>query len=282
MANSNNPTPVTGYTLPVIHTLDTVANGTGDGYKLYGRDASKEMGIGLSAYATNASLWASTNLTLGGSLVSNLSTYASSLRSLFVSGLGSAALSLVPTETAQTTRLSELALAAKAILEDPEIDPTENAQLAAGMSAAMGGGHSAVPAIKDNITFEQKLKAKTLALNSYVQALGEYYKLTSTAAQLANSASENATKTAAQVPVVAPFESQLTADVLSNWQDSLNTGQVRDQQIRQTVAAGHIVSQFGPTTISYTPSTWNASEWNAEFTTAFLGIRSQASAATTI
>ena len=291
MANSNNPTPVTGYTLPEIHVLDTVTNGVGSGYKLYGRDAGKEMAAGLNNYASNASLWASTNLTLGGSLVSNLSNYAGSLRPLFVSGLGSAALALVPTETAQTTRLSELALAAKAILEDPEIDPTENAQLAAGMSAAMGGGHSAVPAIKDNITFEQKLKAKTLALDSYTKALGEYFKLTTMAAQLAGNASENAAKTAQQVPVVAPFESQLTADVLSNWQDSLNTGQVRDQQIRQTVAAGHVISQFGPTGVSnqsnipginFDPGTWNASLWNAEFTTAYLGIRSQATAATTI
>ena len=282
MANTNNPTPVAGYTMPEIHVLDTVANGEGSGYKLYGRNASQEMTIGINAYASNASLWASTNLTLGNSMVSNLSTYAGSLRTLFTYGLGSAALSLVPTEAAQMTRLSELSLAAKAILEDPEIDPTENGQLAAGLSAAMGGGHNAVTAIKDNLTFEQKLKAKSTALTAYVQALGEYFKLTNQAAALASAASENATKTAAQVPIAAPFESQLTADVLANWQDSLNTGQVRDQQIRQTVAAGHIVSQFGPATISYTPSTWNASEWNAEFTTAFLGIRSQAAAAKTI
>jgi hypothetical protein len=285
MANSNNPTPISGYTLPVIHTFDTVVTGngtiTGDGYKLYGRSASSEMAQGLNAYASNASLWASTNLTLGGSLVSNVSSFASSLRTSFVSGLGSAALTLVPTTTAQTTRLEEMALAAKAILEDPEIDPTENGQLAAGLSAAMGGGHSAVPAIKDNITFEQKLKAKATALTAYAQALGEYFKLTNQAAVLAGGASENATKTAAVVPVVAPFESQLVSDIFANWQDSLNTGQVRDQQIRQTVVAGETVGTFGAT-LTYSPTTWNASEWNAEFTTAYLGIKSQAAAAKTI
>lgn len=290
MANSNDNTPVPSYTMPVVHTLDTVtaqsSSGTvtitGDGYKLYGRDASSEIAAGLSAYASNASTWASTNLTLGTSLVSNLTSYASSLRTSLVSGLGSAALSLVPLSNDQSTRLSELALLAKAIIDDPEIDPTENGQLAAGLSAAMGGGHAAVPAIKDNITFEQKLRAKTLAINAYAQALGEYSKNTQIAANLAGGANDKAVATGAQVPVVAPMESQLVTDIFANWQDTLNTGQVRDQQVRQTVQAGVTVNEFGPTTVSYTPSTWNASEWNAEFTTAYLGIKSQASAAKTI
>lgn len=281
MANSNDTSPVAGYTMPVIHNLDTVSGATGEGYKLYGRDAASEMTAGLNAYSSNASLWASTNLTLGSSLVSNLSTYAGSLRTSYISGLGSAALSLVPTEAAQMTRLSELSLAAKAILEDPEIDLTENGQLAAGLSAAMGGGHNAVTAIKDNLTFDQKLKAKSTALTAYVQALGEYFKLTNQAAVLASGASENATKTAVQVPIVAPFESQLVSDILANWQDSLNTGQVRDQQIRQTVAAGSSLGAFGAS-ITYSPASWNASEWNAEFTTAYLGVKSQAAAAVKI
>lgn len=279
MANSNDNTPVPSYTMPVIHNLDTVAGATGDGYKLYGRDVSSEMAAGLAAYASNASSWASTNLTLGTSLVSNLTSYAGSLRTSFTSGLGSSALTLLPASNDQLTRLSELALLAKAIVDDPEIDVTENGQLAAGLSAAMGGGHSAVPAIKDNISFSQKLEAKKVAIQAYANALGEYFKNSNLAAGLAGGASENATKTAATVPVVAPFESQLASDIFANWQDSLNTGQVRDQQIRQTVAAGTIVGNFGPTTISYSPSSWNASEWNAEFTTAYLGIRSQAEAA---
>lgn len=285
MANSNDNTPVPSYTMPVIHNLDTVAGATGDGYKLYGRDASSEMAAGLAAYASNASTWASTNLTLGTSLVSNLTSYASSLKTSLVSGLGSAALSLVPLSNDQSTRLSELALLAKAIIDDPEIDPTENGQLAAGLSAAMGGGHAAVPAIKDNITFEQKLRAKTLAINAYAQALGEYSKNTQIAANLAGGANDKAVTTGAQVPVVAPMESQLVTDIFANWQDSLNTGQIRDQQIRQTVAAGEVVGAFGPPgesggpPITYSPAFWNASQWNAEFTTAYLGIRSQAEAA---
>lgn len=285
MANSNDNTPVPSYTMPVIHNLDTVAGATGDGYKLYGRDVSSEMAAGLAAYSSNASTWASTNLTLGTSLVTNLTSYAGSLRTSLVSGLGSSALSLVPLSNDQNTRLSELALLAKAIIDDPEIDVTENGQLAAGMSAAMGGGHAAVPAIKDNLSFEQKLRAKTLAIQAYANALGEYSKNTQIAASLAGNASDKSVALGAQVPVVAPFESQLASDIFANWQDSLNTGQVRDQQIRQTVAAGTIVGNFGPPgeaggdPIVFTPPAWNASLWNAEFTTAYLGIKSQAEAA---
>ena len=278
MANSNDNTPVPSYTMPVIHNLDEVDGATGDGYKLYGRDVASEMAAGIAAYSSNASTWASTNLTLGGSLVSNLTSYASSLRTSLVSGLGSAALTLVPASNDQLTRLSELALLAKAIIDDPEIDQTSNGQLAAGLSAAMGGGHAAVPAIKDNISFSQKLEAKKVAITAYGSALGEYFRNTQLAANLASGASEGAVKVAAEVPVVAPFESALATDIFANWQDSLNTGQIRDQQIRQTVAAGTVVGGFGAS-LTYTPATWNASEWNAEFTTAYLGIKSQAAAA---
>ena len=73
------------------------------------------------------------------------------------------------------------------------------------------------------------------------------------------------------VPNVAPFESQLSSDILANWQDTLNTGQLRDQQIRQTYEAGDALNSFNPGT--------NFSAWNAEYALAYCGIKSQAAAA---
>jgi hypothetical protein len=63
----------------------------------------------------------------------------------------------------------------------------------------------------------------------------------------------------------------MAADILSSWNDALNTGQLRDQQIRQTYAAGDALNDFNPGT-SY-------SAWNAEYALAYCGIKSQAAAA---
>jgi hypothetical protein len=186
--------------------------------------------------------------------------------------MGSSAISLVPTTSGQVLRLDELALAAKALLDDPEIDESANGQISAGLSAAMGGGHNAVTAIKDNITFDQKLQAKNVAFGAYAQALDAYYKTyTATGSQLSQVTTDGAAKAALMVPTVAPFESQMAADILSNWNDALNTGQLRDQQIRQTYEAGAALDSFNPGT--------NFSAWNAEYALAYCGIKSQAAAA---
>ena len=262
---SNDTTPVAGYAMPEVHN--------GYNYKIYGRDMSSEITATLDAYIANSSKWASANLTLTGSLVSQTVTNAANLRPMYSSSMGSSAISLVPTTSGQVLRLDELALAAKALLDDPEIDESANNQISAGLSAAMGGGHNAVTAIKDNITFEQKLQAKNVAFGAYAQALDAYYKTyTATGSQLSQITSDGAAKAALMVPTVAPFESQLAADILSNWQDTLNTGQLRDQQIRQTHAAGVALDGF-------TPSTAGASAWNAEYALAYCGIKSQAAAA---
>ena len=261
---SNDTTPVSGYTMAPVHT--------GYGYSIYGRDMSSEISATLDAYIANSSKWSSTNLTLTGSLASQTVTNAATLRPMYSSSMGSAAISLVPTTSGQALRLDELALAAKALIESPEIDESANNQISAGLSAAMGGGHNAATAIKDNITFEQKLQAKQVAFGAYAQALDAYYKTyTATGSQLSQVTSDGAAKAALMIPTVAPFESQLAADILSNWQDTLNTGQLRDQQIRQTYDAGSALDSFNPGT--------NFSAWNAEYALAYCGIKSQAAAA---
>lgn len=304
-------------------TPPTAHNGTG--YELYGRDLSTEIGYTLDAYLANASQWASTNLALTGSLANQTVANHTTLKTMYSGSMGSSAISLVPTTseqvlrlgelalaakalsenpeiptiptTASPARLEELALAAKALIESPEIDESANGQIAASMSAAMGGGHNSITAIKDNISFDQKLQAKQIAFTAYTQsldaynkafdqklqtkqiafaayaqALDAYYKTyTATGSQLSQVTVDGAAKAALMMPIVAPFESQLSADILSNWQDSLNTGQLRDQQIRQTNAAGVALDSFDPGT--------NFTAWNAEYALAYCGIKSQAAAA---
>lgn len=261
---SNDTSPATGYTMTPIHS--------GYSYSMFGRNLSSEMSVTLDSYLANASKWASTNLSLTGSIVSQTASHASTLRPSFTSTMGSSAISLVPTTSGQVTRMDELALAAKALLESPEIDESANGQISASMSAAMGGGHNSATAIKDNITFEQKIAAKQLAFTAYAQALDAYYKTyTATGSTLAAATADGSVKAAMMVPNVAPFESQLSADIMANWQDTLNTGQLRDQQIRQTYEAGDALSSFNPGS--------NFSAWNAEYALAYCGIKSQAAAA---
>lgn len=264
---TSNAEPVPGtYSMPIVHT--------GYGYHMYGRSLSSEMSVTLDAYLANSSKWATTNLGLTGSIVSQTVTHAGTIKPVFSGTMGSAAIPLVPTTTGQVSRMDELALAAKALLESPEIDESANAQISASMSAAMGGGHNSVTAIKDNITFEQKLQAKQLAFTAYAQALDAYYKTyTATGSTLAGAVADGSVKAAMMVPNVAPFESQLSSDILANWQDTLNTGKLRDQQIKQTVAAGDALDNFNPGT--------NYTAWNAEYALAWCGIKSQAGAAKT-
>jgi hypothetical protein len=191
---------------------------------------------------------------------------------------GTTFLNNVPTNADQREKLVELAAKAKALYEDPEIDVSQNTQYAAGMSAAMGGGHNAATAIKDNISFEQKLEAKKVALQAYTQALDAYFKTyTSTAVQMGSDINKSALVAATSVPTVVPFESQLAGDVYSNWQDIKNTGQMRDQQIRQTYnGAKAMLSYYKKTDAWIEQNSWN---WYPETTATVLGIRSQYHAA---
>ena len=141
----------------------------------------------------------------------------------------------------------------------------------------MGGGHNAVPALKDNLAFEQKLQAKQLALGTYAQVLDMYYKTyTASAIQVGSTIAQTANQTAASIPTVVPLESQLAGDILSNWQDTINTGQMRDQQIRQTLAGSVAMRNAYINSDNYWPS-GNL----AEHVVATMGIRSQYAAAST-
>lgn len=296
----NDTSPIGQYSMPIIHYLTQIGTDTNGyalnkGYKLYGRSMGDEITEGIAAYVSNTTNWAAANSTAKAALITDTTTQYESLRLPLKKGFAPQTvinpnaiqfipetyIDNVPTTNDQRARLAELALAAKSLLESPEIDETQNAQLAAGLSAAMGGGHSAVPAIKDNITFEQKLAAKQLALATYAQALDVYFKTyTNSAMQVGQIINPASMQVSAGTPTVVPFESQLAGDIFANWQDTLNTGQMRDQQMRQTLSGSAALKVYNDTSDTWmTP--YNIGNWNAEITAAVLGTKSQYRAAST-
>jgi hypothetical protein len=285
------------FDFPVAHTTTSSSFPVGgdgyitnQGYKLYGRCLVNEMLTGISAYSQATADWSSTNLAAKTAMASDVSTFSIGFRDSMLHGMAGQGLpgvtvsyvDNVPTKEDQRLKLTELAAAAKALLEDNEIDPTQNAQYAAGLSAAMGGGHNSATAIKDNITFEQKLQAKQIAFATYSQALDAYYKTyTATATQLGMSANQTGLATSATIPTVVPFESQLAADVFTNWQDTLNTGQMRDQQIRQTLNGAKAMDSVYNMTQTWISTNNNGAGFSSELLIGLTGIRSQYKAAIT-
>jgi len=293
-------TPDASYTLPLIHELvsvetDKYLNPTDKGYRLYGRSMTDEIRYGIAANSANLEDWKTANRTAKGHLAQDVNISGITIRNNLVyrfneenTGMVQIADDLfgpappswvanVPTKILQRERLIEFAAAAKSLYESPEIDETQNGQLALGLSAAMGGGHNAVPALKDNLAFEQKLQAKQLALGTYAQVLDMYYKTyTASAIQVGSTIAQTANQTAASIPTVVPLESQLAGDILANWQDTINTGQMRDQQVRQTLAGSRAMRVAYNNTDTYYPQ--NAV---AEHFVATMGIRSQYASAST-
>ena len=293
--------PIPAYVMPTVHSLtqvqtDNLGFPVPKGYRLFGRTFSDEIKAGIAGYAANTADWATANTTAKAALITDTTTQFESLRVPLKKGFAPETvinpnamqfvpetyIHNVPTTNDQRARLAELALAAKSLLESPEIDETQNAQLAAGLSAAMGGGHSSVPAIKDNITFEQKLAAKQLAFATYAQALDTYYKTyTASAMQVGQIINPASIQVSAGTPTVVPYESQLAGDIFANWQDTLNTGQMRDQQMRQTAAGAEALKSYYDATSFAAGNLSYINLWSAETTASVMGIRSQFKAAAT-
>jgi hypothetical protein len=288
------------YTLPLVHNLTSVEtdkylNPTDRGYSLYGRSMTDEISYGIRANAANLIGWRDANADAKKYLAQDVNTTGTLIRNNLVYKFNEENTGFiivggdmmmpappswvenVPTKILQRERLIEFAAAAKSLYESPEIDETQNSQLALGLSAAMGGGHNAVPALKDNLAFEQKLQAKQLALGTYAQVLDMYYKTyTASAIQVGSTIAQTANQTAASIPTVVPLESQLAGDILANWQDTINTGQMRDQQIRQTLAGSRAMRTAYTNTEVYYPQ-----GAVAEHLVATMGVRSQYASAST-
>jgi hypothetical protein len=297
----NDTSPIGSYSMPLVHYLTTIgtdANGypTNKGYKLYGRSMGSEITEGIAAYADNTTNWATANTSAKTSLIGDVGAFTQTLRPRLKEGFAPSYdpipgtqpmypetfVDNVPTKQDQRTKLAELAAAAKSLLESPEIDESQNYQLAAGLSAAMGGGHNAVPAIKDNITFEQKLQAKQIAFATYAQALDAYYKTyTASALQVGQIVNPGSMQVAAGTPTVVPFESQMAGDIFANWQDTLNTGQMRDQQMRQTSAGANAMQSVFDMSTNWISTNNNGNGFSSELLIGITGIRSQYKAAYT-
>jgi len=284
------------FNFPTAHSLtpsnisvDGQGYATNVGYVLYGRCLVNEMITGIDAYSQAMEGWKDANVLAKTHMANDVIVFGNGFRNSMLFGMSpegvpatASYVNNVPIKQDQRDKLTELAAAAKSLLEDNEIDPTQNAQYAAGLSAAMGGGHNAATAIKDNITFEQKLQAKQLAYATYAQALDVYYKTyTATATQLGMNANQTGLATGATIPTVVPFESQLAGDIFSNWQDLKNTGQMRDQQIRQTFNGAKAMDSVYNMTQTWISTNNNGNGFTSELLIGLTGIRSQYKAAVT-
>lgn len=101
-------------------------------------------------------------------------------------------------------------------------------QYLAGMSAAFGGGHTNT-AIFSKVSSEERKLAIIDAATKNLQSL--------------NSLTYQSTSA---MPLVVPIESQLVADAAASAVESYAMGEIRAQQIRQSVEAGNMLATLGP------------------------------------
>lgn len=101
-------------------------------------------------------------------------------------------------------------------------------QYLAGMSAAMGGGHSSVAGFGVLATQDKQLMVHESAAKLAATLMGMTYQATS------------------GMPLVVPIESQLVADACASAVEAHSAGNIRSQQIRQSTAAGAVLSSIQP------------------------------------
>jgi hypothetical protein len=97
-----------------------------------------------------------------------------------------------------------------------------------GMSAAFGGGHTNI-GIFAKVTSEERRIAAIDATTKYMQSI--------------NSLSYQSTSA---MPLVVPIESQLVADASASAVEAYAMGEIRNQQVRQSEAAGNLLATLGP------------------------------------
>jgi hypothetical protein len=101
-------------------------------------------------------------------------------------------------------------------------------QYLAGMSAAMGGGHASVAGFGVLATQDKQLMVHESAAKLAATLMGMTYQATS------------------GMPLVVPIESQLVADACASAVEAHSAGNIRSQQIRQSQAAGSVLSNITP------------------------------------
>ena len=126
-----------------------------------------------------------------------------------------------------------------------------------GMSAAFGGGHSAVAAFNNLATQNMQLAVHGACQKTAEVIMGLTYTATSA------------------MPLVVPIESQLVSDACASAVEQYNLGTVRDQQVRQSIELGNVLSAVGPPAII-----GNAPQTPADEVLAYASINAQGLAAT--
>ena len=112
------------------------------------------------------------------------------------------------------------------------------AQYLAGMSSAFGGGHTSVSMFTNLSNQQTQVQSHDLAR----QVAGTLMQLTYQATT--------------SMPLVVPIESQLVNDASASAVEQYNLGQIRDQQVRQSVTLGEdLLGITAPVTIGNAPQT---------------------------
>ena len=105
---------------------------------------------------------------------------------------------------------------------------TAYTQYLAGMSAAFGGGHVAVTALTNITSQDRRMQILELAVKQLQGTGGTTHQATSA------------------MPLLVPVESQLVADASAGALESYALGEIRNQQVRQSKAAGAHMSAVAP------------------------------------
>ena len=105
---------------------------------------------------------------------------------------------------------------------------TAYTQYLAGMSASFGGGHIAVTALTNITTQDRRMQILELAVKQLQGTGGTTHQATSA------------------MPLLVPVESQLVADAHASAIESYALGEIRNQQVRQSQAAGAIMATVAP------------------------------------
>lgn len=111
---------------------------------------------------------------------------------------------------------------------NPSLPDVAYSQFLAGMSSAFGGGHSSVALYNQLATQQKQIAVQEIATRLASTTMGLTYQATTA------------------MPLVVPIESQLVADVSASGIEAHNAGQIRSQQVRQSQAAGSILSNAQP------------------------------------
>ena len=112
------------------------------------------------------------------------------------------------------------------------------AQHLAGMSSSYGGGHTSVSMFVNLSNQQMQLQVQKNAQEIAGTIMGLTYNATTA------------------MPLVVPIESQLVNDASASAVEQYNLGQVRDQQVRQSVVLGNrLASTSAPVTTGNAPQT---------------------------